>query len=334
MVRQEIEVLQAAPAVQGLTFRHFEGEADFEGMLAVIDAAKRFDGVERTDSVDDMATYYRHLVNCDPYRDMCIATVGGQTIGYSRVWWEEQDDGVRVYLSTGFLHPGWRRQGIGREILSWSQNRLKEIATDHPPATKAVFRSFADGGEIGAKALLESDGYAPVTFVASMCRSLVGDLPDSPLPEGLEVRPVEPEHMRPIWEADAQAFLDHWGSRPQTEVDWERFLSRPNTDPTLWRVAWEGDRVIGQVRSYIDPAENAEYHRLRGYTENISTAKDWRGRGVARALICQSMAALRERGMTEVALGVHTENPTGAFQLYSNLGYQIEATWTVYEKPF
>lgn len=333
MVGEQIE-MPHAQFVAGLEFRRFVGESDFPAMISVIDAAKRADGVERTDTVADLATNYRHLVNCDPYRDVCIATVHGRVVGYSRVWWEKQEDGLVVYLSFGFLHPEWRRQGIGRDMLAWNQNRLKEIAASLPATERAVFRSMADGGEIGAKALLESDGYVPVTFGASMSRTLMGDLPELPLPAGLLVRPVESDHLRSIWEADATAFLDHWGSRPQTEIDWLRFLERPDTDPTLWRVAWEGDRVIGQVRSYIDPDENAEYQRLRGYTENISTAKEWRGQGVARALICQSMAALRERGMTEAALGVHTENPTGAFHLYSSLGYEVEATWTVYEKPF
>ena len=55
-------------------------------------------------------------------------------------------------------------------------------------------------------------------------------------------------------------------------------------DPTLWRVAWEGDRVVGMVLSFIDKDENAEYGRLRGYTENIcvrrrvAQARAWRGR--------------------------------------------------------
>jgi hypothetical protein len=38
--------------------------------------------------------------------------------------------------------------------------------------------------------------------------------------------------------------------------------------------------------------------------------------------------------MEEAGLGVHTENPTGAFHLYASLGYQIHATSTTFQKPF
>ena len=322
-----------APDVAGLTFRHFRGEADYPAMVRIIAASKTADGVERSDSVETLANGYRHLHNCDPFLDMCFSEVAGEPIGYSRVWWEEQEDGQQTYVPIGFLDPAWRRRGIGQVMLTWNEQRLRTIAGGHS-AQKKIFRSFIDGGQDGAKALLEGNGYEPVTYGAEMARSIVGALPDAQLPEGLDIRPVEPDHLRQIWEADVESFRDHWGARPPTEADWEGFIDRPFTDITLWKIAWEGDRVVGQVRSFINSDENEEYGRLRGYTENISTIKEWRGKGVARALICESIRALRERGMQEAGLGVHTENPTGAFHLYSSLGFVAHATSTVYEKPF
>ena len=91
--------------------------------------------------------------------------------------------------------------------------------------------------------------------------------------------------------------------------------------------------MAGQVRSFIDTAQNAELGRLRGWTEEISTARRWRRRGVAKALIVESIRELAARGMTEVALGVHTENPNHALDLYRGLGYEVVETWTVRRKP-
>jgi mycothiol synthase len=324
--------IPGAPDIRGLGFRLFRGESDYAHMARIISAAKQADGVERSDSVETIAAGYKHLHNCDPYQDMLFVEIDGEPIGYSRVWWEKQEDGQHTYHSFAFLDPAWRRRGIGQTILNWDLERLRAIASRHDAEVK-VFRSGLDSGEAGTKALIEANGFKQITFGAEMSRSLLEDLPDAQLPEGLAIRPVEPEHLRPIWEADAESFLDHWGARRPTEADWEGFLDRPFTDPSLWKIAWEGDRVVGQVRSFINTDENKEYDRLRGYTENISTIKEWRGKGVARALICQSLRILRDRGMTEAALGVHAENPTGAFQLYSSLGYVVEATWAAYERP-
>jgi len=37
--------------------------------------------------------------------------------------------------------------------------------------------------------------------------------------------------------------------------------------------------------------------------------------------------------MTEAALGVDTNNPGGAFQLYTSLGFELVAYEVVYTKP-
>ena len=72
---------------------------------------------------------------------------------------------------------------------------------------------------------------------------------------------------------------------------------------------------------------------LRGYTEYISTHAQWRNRGIAGALLASSLRELRARGLTEAALGVDTQNPGGAFQLYTKLGFELRAYEAVYAKP-
>ena len=43
--------------------------------------------------------------------------------------------------------------------------------------------------------------------------------------------------------------------------------------------------------------------------------------------------AIKERGMEEAALGVHTENPNGAFRLYESMGFRVNRMYTIYRKP-
>jgi ribosomal protein S18 acetylase RimI-like enzyme len=50
-------------------------------------------------------------------------------------------------------------------------------------------------------------------------------------------------------------------------------------------------------------------------------------------LIAQSLVALKERGMTEAALGVDAENISGALRLYVFMGYRVVKTNTIYRKP-
>ena len=86
------------------------------------------------------------------------------------------------------------------------------------------------------------------------------------------------------------------------------------------------------VLSFIDQEENAEYGRQRGYTETICVRRPWRRQGLARALIARSFLALKERGMTEAALGVDAENLNGALQLYKSMGFGVVKRHATYRK--
>ena len=49
--------------------------------------------------------------------------------------------------------------------------------------------------------MLENSGYQPIRYFYEMVRPTLDDIPEFPLPECLEVRPVLPEHYRAIWQS-------------------------------------------------------------------------------------------------------------------------------------
>jgi len=323
-----------APEIQGLRFRGFKGEVDYPKMAAVINGSKYEDKLERADSAEDIAHTYRHLVNCDPYQDMLFAEMNGRVVGYSRVTWKEEQDGKRLYVHFGFLLPEFRHKGIGHAMLRHNQLRLREIASEHPNHHPRYFESFAGDTELSTSALLISEGYSAIRHNFEMVRPDLENIPDAPMPSGLEVRPVQMDQLPAIREASLEAFRDHWGFNQEEEPTVEQMVGDRNFDPSLWRVAWDGEQVAGMVLNFIDHKQNAEYNRLRGWTENISVRRTWRKRGLARSLIAQSLRAVKERGMTEAALGVDTENLTGALRLYEGMGFRPVKRFSLYRLKF
>jgi ribosomal protein S18 acetylase RimI-like enzyme len=183
-------------------------------------------------------------------------------------------------------------------------------------------------------ALLRHDGYAVVRYGFSMVRPTLADPPSPALPPGLEARPATRETAMRILRAADEAFRDHWGFAELTDEDLEAWIVHPVMGQLdVWQVAWDGDEVAGGVLGYINEAENAEFGRRRGYTEVIFTRRPWRDRGVATALIGRNLRLLAERGMTEAALGVDTENPTGALALYRSVGFEVRKTSMIHERP-
>jgi ribosomal protein S18 acetylase RimI-like enzyme len=323
----------ALPQFEGIDFRHFRGPADYPEFARIITVHSKGEDDDRVETAESIASGYAHLENCDLDRDLVVVEVDGTVVGYTRVFWEQEPDGPRVYRMFCFLDPEYGGRGIGAALVEWDMARLREIAAEHEDVSEKLLETWVNDKNEPAAALIRGAGFEPITYSATMVRPTVDDLPDHQLPEGLEIRPVRDEDLRTIWEADVEAFRDHWGFTEPGEESYQRFLDFPYHDPTLWKIAWDDEGVAGQVKSFIDTAQNEEYDRKRGWTEAISTSRRWRRRGVAKALIVESIRELAERGMTEVALGVHTENPNGAFDLYAGLGYEVVATWTTYRRP-
>jgi mycothiol synthase len=331
MERALLEV-PGAPAIDGLAFRRFRGPADYPVMVAILDACNAADGLDFINTVEEVAHVFTGLWNCDPEQDMLFAEVAGETVAFSRVWWVEEGTGERLYKSLGFVRPEWRRRGLGAAMLAYNERRLRAIAGEHPAATRRFFRVWATDGEDGALALFAASGYEPVRYFVLMTRPTDLALPVAPLPAGLVVRPAEPGHIRAIWEAMWEARRDHWGYVEQGEEDYQHWTKGRLFAPELWKVAWDGEQVAGMVLNRIDALQNEQYGRRRGYTQDIFVRRPWRRRGLARSLLVQSIQMFREMGMEETALGVDTQNPSGALRLYESVGYRAVLRHTFFNK--
>jgi mycothiol synthase len=330
-------VLADAPDIPGLRFRHFRGSDDFPLMLPVVGASQACDGEEHVLSVATIERDYAENYTCDPQHDVIMIEVNGGLVGYARCGWEsELGDKTRIYYSVGFLLPGWRRKGIGSGVLRWLEQRLQAIAAEHPANCEKQFNNSYSNQQAGKAALLQAFGYTPVRVGQDMLRETLDDIPDHPLPEGLELRPVTPDHYKSLWDAANEAMRDHWGMVALDERDYQSWLNNPFVfQPQHWQVAWDiaGNQIAGQVRTFILADENEKYGRKRGYTEFISVRRPWRRRGLARALISRSLQLQKSLGMTESALGADSENLTGAIRIYEDMGFKVIKTYTTVRKP-
>ena len=327
-------ILPNAPALPGLVFRGFQGPVDYPKMIAVMNGSQDADQLEDIDTLESLANTYAHLVNCDSYRDMVFVEIEGQVAGFARANWSETADGIRLYEHAGFMLPQWRGRGIGRALLHFCERRLQQIAAQHAPGQPRFFQVFARGTETAKMRLLEGAGYTPARYSYAMVRPDLENIPEAPVPAGLEVRPARPEHYRAIWEANNEAFRDHWNYVPRSDEHYQTWLGEDVFQPEVWKVAWDiaTGQVAGMVLGFILEEQNAKFQCRRGWTEDICVRRPWRRRGLAHALIAASLRELKARGMTEAALGVDAENLSGALQLYEGMGFKPVRRNTLYRK--
>jgi len=323
------------PHPPGLRLRPYAGEADIPVIANIVNSELEHDQVPFREPEEDIRVWLSNPnEKFDATRDVTIAEIDGVPVGYGqRSWVDTTIEELREYRNDGAVLPEWQRRGIGTALLANNIEKQRQLARTHETGLPRVLGSFTADRMAGSQALLRSFGFEQTRWFFEMTRDLSQPIADVPLPDGLEVRPVTAETIRQIWDADVEAFKDHWGGFDGSEENFQRFIARPAFDPTLWIIAWDGDEVAGGVVNAIEAGENEMLGVQRGWLHSVFTRRQWRKRGLANALINRSLQAIRDRGMDTGILGVDAANPTGALGLYERNGFVVAERSTAWRKP-
>ena len=329
---------ETAGSVQ-VRFRPFRDDADYERVLAILLASAKADHDDWTPSLDEIKAWCAPTAKFDPAKQIvfALAPTGGTSVpevGVSRVSWYTGRNGARVYPQASFLLPEWRKPGIWPALIREGDRRIREMAVSHPSLSERYLQGWATESQTEWIAALKDVGYEAMRHFRNMVHPL-GVIPDAELPTGFEVRPVQADHMRKIWNAEAEVNreLFEYVAEQWTVERYGAWLADASHTPQFWQVAWDGDEVAGVVLPRIDDEGNRGRARKRGYTEHVFVRRPWRGRGLAKALLVRGLRLLKEAGMDEAELGVDSENDSGAHGFYQRLGYVTERTDIWLRKP-
>ena len=322
-----------APPITGLAFRAVRRD-DAAAMARIANRCNEADGLDERLSAREIAGWLlKGTPKYDPAVDLLIATVDDRPVAFTWLNWVVTSDGIREFRVGGWVDPDWVRRGIGGALLDWTERRAAELAREQNGSEPTVLGTWAGEKRVAKRVMIERAGYRPVRWFFDMIREPRDEVELPPMPDGLEIRPVTPEHYRAVWDADVEAFRDHWGGFDDSDESYRNFLEDPNFNADLFVVAWDGDQVAGAVINAISVDENQAMHRQRGWLESVFVRRPWRRRGLAAALVARSLVLLRAAGMTEAMLGVDADNPSGALHLYENAGFVVHHRGVAYHKP-
>lgn len=313
-----------APLIEDLRFRRPTGtDDDYELMARVINAANVEDVVPWFPTATSLREEMEGSSGLDPLTDVVLTEIDGSVVAITSAE-HILRSGRPTYDVHGHIVPEHRRCGLGRALLHENLRRAREIADAHADPYPLAIRTWTGEHETGHHALLTAEGFTVDRWFFLMLRPTLDDIPDLPLPDGMALRPVQPADHRAIFDAEFEAFQDHWLPDDYDEAQFETLFRKTDLDTDLWVVAWDGDEVAGVIQNWIWADENERLGVKRGWLEKISVRRPWRRRGLARAMAAESLRRLRGAGMTEAMLGVDTANPTGALGLYEELGFLVD----------
>ena len=198
------------------------------------------------------------------------------------------------------VHPDYRKQGIGRELV------------EHVSQTAKPMRLWSHGNLPAAQALAASTRLASVREL----RQLSKELGSVGRPEGrddVQLRPYTEADAEVLVEVNARAFASHPEQGAMTTDD----IAKSGGEITL---AVANGAIAGYYWIQRDPAEL--------YVLGVNP--DWQGRGLGNWLTAHSLADLSEGGADSVMLYVEGDNAP-ALATYERAGFTLSHSDIQYE---
>jgi len=332
-VRSTNPVGDASSLADRITLRPYRGRQDHPEMNRVAGLVRAANGDPEMGSIEQMDGYYSGFDQEALAHDCALVELDGSLVGYARISWEDAASGDHGEIG-GVLNidPAFQGRGIEERLVAHAVRRAGELIRTRGASMPSVVHVLATGRDTAQHAALEAAGFRRVRANAELVRPSLDDIPDIPLPDGFEIRPIRSDDRtmhRRVWEASNRAFAGSWGEEAPSEARFEGWLANPDFNPPLWRVAFHGDAIAGQILNFMGEPE-PDGSRI-GFTEAITVQPEFRRRGLARALLAASLRAVRDAGATKAALGVDSQNPNQAQTLYESMGYRVVSVGYAYE---
>jgi mycothiol synthase len=268
----------------------------------------------------------------DPAQDVYfVFNPDGRLVGYCEAW-TNGDPPVHPFI-WGAVAVDCQNLGIGTHLLGWAEGRVRNVLDKVPADIRVAPLASFPTAIIGARTLLENNGWSYLRSHFTMRIDLNSAPPAPQYPAGISLRTYQPELAESIYRAVDEAFRDHFGHVDQPfESAFARFkktmIGDPLFDGNLWTLAMEGDQIAGvclcQKKAWDDPES--------GYVNILGVRRPWRKKGLGLALLRQAFGEFHRRGYRKISLGVDASNITGALRLYEKAGMKVIRQFDMHEK--
>lgn len=226
----------------------------------------------------------------------------------------------------GAVHPDHRGQGHGRALAQWGVQRARDILAESASSGPRFIRVMTARENERAHRLYERLGFTPVRWFEDLRRPLTEHdaiEPDATAHMGFRVIAWDPNRADEAREVKNLAFTDHWGSSPTSPDDWNQQIGGYASRPDLSFMAVdETGALIGLAVNKRFPSDDAVLGGRYAWVATLGTLREWRGKGVGTALVTRSLQAFAADGNDHAAIGVDSDNPSGARRLYAALGFE------------
>ena len=307
---------------------------------------------------EDFATESSRLDN-----DVMVVEINSKIVGLAyTVFLPSETKEERCYVFGG-VAPEFRGQSVGAALMTWAVKHGEDLLQSTGRTLPKFLRTEVSQLNDSAARLFARFAMNPVRYAEDLIFDLAMPAPSSrPSPTPAPTPSTQPTPYSIVpWSASRNAeartvknlaFQDHWGSTPTSEEHWQQlvggttarlehsfFAVAPATPatpatPTLPTSAAStpANKIIGLLLTHRYESDDELLGKKIAWVDKLGTLAEYRNQSVAKNLIAAALAKYKSLGLTHAALTVDTQNPTGAYGLYSALGFKFFRGKTTFER--
>jgi mycothiol synthase len=303
-----------------LSWRPIEA-TDVPACTVLLAAIEEVDQTGDVFGEEDLLETFREPGRDYPRGSTCVHD-GDVMVGYCCLSSGSADQVHQMSLFGG-VHPAYRGQGIGGQLLDWAELAAVPLHKERHPGLPLSISAWCSAGDAGASTLFASRGFRPARWYHVMGADLTAGRLSAPVPAGVHIVAFTAEL------AEDALLLRNEASGQADQMapdEWAYFLSYNSFRSAFSYLAYDGVELVGLLigREYDAYTELTGIHDL--YIAQVATRSSARKRGIASALLSRALADARSAGFTAASLTVNADSPTGAFGLYQRAGFAIRTT--------
>jgi GNAT superfamily N-acetyltransferase len=294
---------------------------DIADVCELLNLANAFDGEQMVMPVDEVADEF-----APPWVRFASDTLGAYLdstlVGVSYTYYLPSDQREERCYVLGTIHPAYRSQGIGHQLMSWAVTHARSLLKSSGTALPKYIRAEALEQSRDAAHLFADLGLSPIRYFDTLVRPLT-DIPAVSHIAGASIVPWPVDRSSEIHAVKNASFEHHWGSAPVSDEGWRQEVEGFGVRTDLSFVAVDSsDQIVGLCLASRYEADDELAGRRDGWIDLVGTLDEWRRRGVAGALITTALHRYKEVGLTHAALVVDSDSLTGANRLYASMGFE------------
>jgi mycothiol synthase len=263
-------------------------------------------------SLDDLRKAWEHI---SLENDTLTAFADGKLAGYAEL---RDNDAPFIYLENR------SNTDLAFQLLML----LEQKAASRTNGTLELFAQISEKNQTLPQ-LFAANGYSSNLSFLMMELKLQEPPPSPQLVERIHVRTFvlgQDEHA--TYETDEESAKDKGYHTPLSYDQWVKRmgLDRESFDPAIWLLACEENAVVGVALNTYDADSKIVW------VDHLSVRRDWRHRGIGKALLLHSFGEFYKLGMKNVRLNVDSKSLTNAPHLYESVGMKTVQEYHIYKK--